>query len=135
LLGTAQRRLGAALGVFWFVDGVLQLQPFMFGKGFATQILEPNASGQPGILAHAITLAAHLFVQQPVVFNAAAAALQLTIGVALFHPRSFRFGLVLSAAWGLAVWCIGEGLGGLLTGNASPLTGAPAQPPSMCWSA
>jgi hypothetical protein len=97
----------------------------MFSTGFVTQIVEPNAAGQPAILAHAITLAAHLLRQQPVAFNAAAAALQLGIGLALLHPRSSRIGLALSVTWGLAVWCYGEGLGGLLTGTASPLTGAP----------
>jgi hypothetical protein len=97
----------------------------MFSKGFVTQIVEPNAAGQPAILAQAIRLAAHLFEHQPVAFNAAAAALQLAIGLALLHPRSYRIALALSVTWGLAVWCFGEGLGGLLTATASPLTGAP----------
>jgi hypothetical protein len=97
----------------------------MFSNGFVTPIVEPNAAGQPAILAHAIRLAAHLFAQQPVALNAAAAALQMAIGLALLHPRCYRLGLALSVMWGLAVWCFGEGLGGLLTGTASPLTGAP----------
>jgi hypothetical protein len=33
--------------------------------------------------------------------------------------------LVGTMAWGLAVWLLGEGLGGILTGSATPLTGAP----------
>jgi hypothetical protein len=97
----------------------------MFSKGFVTQIVEPNAAGQPAILAHAIRLGAHLFEQQPVAFNAAVAALQLAIGLALLHSRLYRIGLGLSIVWGLAVWCFGEGLGGVLAGMASPLSGAP----------
>jgi hypothetical protein len=49
----------------------------------------------------------------------------MAIGLALLHPRCYRLGLALSVMWGLAVWCFGQGLGGLLTGTASPLTGAP----------
>ena len=33
--------------------------------------------------------------------------------------------LAASIAWALAVWWLGEGLGGVLTGAASPVTGAP----------
>lgn len=36
-----------------------------------------------------------------------------------------RVALALSFGWSLGVWWIGEGLGGILTGSASPLTGAP----------
>ena len=36
-----------------------------------------------------------------------------------------KVALAGTIAWGLAVWLLGEGLGGILTGSASPLTGAP----------
>ncbi len=36
-----------------------------------------------------------------------------------------RFALAASVAWSLGVWWFGEGLGGVLTGTASPVTGAP----------
>ena len=36
-----------------------------------------------------------------------------------------RAALAGSIAWALAVWWFGEGLGGVLSGSASPLTGAP----------
>ena len=36
-----------------------------------------------------------------------------------------RAALAASVAWALAVWWFGEGLGGVLSGMASPLTGAP----------
>lgn len=121
----AQRTLQVLLGAIWLLDGALQLQPFMFSKGFVAQVLEPNAHGQPRILADAITMSAHIFAQHLVAFDAAAAALQIVIGLALLHRRYVRVGLALSLAWGLGVWCFGEGFGGLLTGNASPLTGAP----------
>lgn len=37
-----RRRLAVALGVIWFIDGLLQLQPYMFTKGFVTGIILPN---------------------------------------------------------------------------------------------
>jgi hypothetical protein len=42
----------------------------------------------------------------------------------LWRP-TVKAALVGSVAWSLAVWWLGEGLGGLFTGTASPITGAP----------
>jgi hypothetical protein len=47
------------------------------------------------------------------------------MGVSLLSHRIVKLGLTLSIGWSLGVWCFGEGLGELLTGTASPLTGAP----------
>lgn len=113
------------LGAAWLLDGALQLQPFMFTQGFVSQVLAPSADGQPAIVADLIRAGVHLFALQPAVFNAAAAALQIGIGIALMSRRALKLGLTLSIAWALAVWCFGEGFGGLLTGTASPLDGAP----------
>lgn len=121
----AQRRLQRALGLLWLIDGALQLQPFMYSGAFVTRVLTPQARDQPRILGHAILLAAQLFARQPAAFNTAAAALQIAIGSMLLHRSRIRLGLALSLAWGLGVWCFGEGLGGLLNGTASPLGGAP----------
>jgi len=51
--------------------------------------------------------------------------LPLAIGLGLLARSTVRPALVASFAWSLAVWWIGEGFGGLLTGTASPLSGAP----------
>jgi hypothetical protein len=40
-------------------------------------------------------------------------------------PRTARAALAVSVPWALLVWWLGEGMGGMLTGAASPLTGAP----------
>jgi hypothetical protein len=48
------------LGLLWVIDGVLQFQPYMFGKTFITGVLLPNAAGQPGIIGAPITWIAHL---------------------------------------------------------------------------
>jgi hypothetical protein len=52
-----RRKLQLGLGVIWLLDGILQLQPFMFGKGFP-QMLAGNASGNPALVARPITWSA-----------------------------------------------------------------------------
>jgi hypothetical protein len=41
-----RRKLQLGLGVIWLLDGILQLQPFMFGKGFP-QMLAGMRRGIP----------------------------------------------------------------------------------------
>ena len=59
------------------------------------------------------------------VWNTFFALIQLFIGVGLLFRRTVRPALAVSFAWVLGVWVIGEGLGMLLTGTATALTGAP----------
>jgi hypothetical protein len=120
-----ERRLQIALGLIWLVDGVLQLQPSMFTRSFVTQIIAPNTAGQPAFVAWPIRLAEHLIEPRVAVFNAFAATLQILIGLGLLYRPTAKVALLGSLAWALGVWWIGEGLGGLFTGGASPLTGAP----------
>jgi hypothetical protein len=47
------------------------------------------------------------------------------IGPGLIYRPTVKVALLASFGWSLGVWWIGEGLGGLSTGTASPLTGAP----------
>ena len=120
-----RRVLQLGLGVIWLLDAALQFQPFMFGRGFVTAVIEPAAMGSPAALAQTVTGTGSVILAHPAVFNAAFAAVQLLIGLALLSRRTAKAGLAGSVAWGLAVWWLGEALGGLLSGMASPLTGAP----------
>ena len=47
----ARRGLQIALGLVWLLDACLQLQPYMFGRAFATQMLAPASAGNPAVLA------------------------------------------------------------------------------------
>ncbi|HEV2361322.1 MAG TPA: hypothetical protein VGS21_06455 [Acidimicrobiales bacterium] len=143
LSGTIARRSGAAqraattpaiisrrsvqivLGVLWLLDGILQLQPKMLGTSFATQIIEPSAAGQPGLVAWPINEMARLVLSAPAATDLVFAAVQIVIGLGLLRRQTVRPALMLSFAWAGGVWLFGEGLGMVLTGNASPLTGAP----------
>jgi hypothetical protein len=114
-----------ALAAVWLWDGLLQLQPFMFTKAFATQIIDPTAQGNPSAVAHSITWAAGIIGHHPVGTNAAFAAVQVLLGLGIACRPTVRAALAASVGWSLAVWWFGEGLGGVLTGGASPLSGAP----------
>ena len=119
-------RLGqVVLGLLWLMDGLLQFQPYMFGKTFITGVLLPNAAGQPGIIASPITWIANLIEPHVVIFNAFAATLQVLIGLGLLYRRTVKPALLASFGWAIGIWFTGEGLGMIFTGGANPLTGAP----------
>ncbi|MHB1509432.1 MAG: hypothetical protein ACYCST_12405 [Acidimicrobiales bacterium] len=113
------------LGALWLTDGALQLQPLMFGRSFVTGMLLPTAAGNPASVAGSISAMARFLEPHIALWNALFAATQLLIGLGLLVRRTVRPALVVSFAWSLLVWWFAEGLGGLLTGTASPLAGAP----------
>jgi hypothetical protein len=120
--------LWIGLGLLWLVDGLLQIQPAMFTHQFVEQVLQPAAEGQPQWFAALLQLGAALWLQHPVLSNLGAVVIQLGIGGMLIAGRERRWGRIglwLSIAWGLNIWVLGEGLGGLLVGSSTGITGAP----------
>jgi len=120
-----RRGLQIGLGVVWLLDAALQFQPYMFGRAFAAQVLAPTAAGSPAAVASPVLWASHLVEHSPAVWNSLFALAQLAIAVGLLWRPMVKAALAGSIVWSLAVWWLGEGLGGLLTGTASPVTGAP----------
>jgi hypothetical protein len=119
-----------ALGSLWILDGLLQAQPSMFTpSGLVGNVLVPAAQGQPGWIAGPMIWGSGLWASHAAFWNAAVVVLELVIGCFMLVGRRWpmlgRTGLVLSIAWGLIVWYFGEGLGGLFTGSATYLAGAP----------
>jgi hypothetical protein len=121
----ARRWLQLGLGLIWLLDAALQFQPFMFGRGFVTKIVDPAAMGSPALIASSVTGSGQVILAHAAVFNAAFATVQLALALGLFWRRTTRAALAGTIIWGLAVWWLGESLGGLFSGMASPLTGAP----------
>jgi len=121
----ARRWLQLALAALWALDGVLQYQPFMFTPTFATQVITPTAQGNPAIIADPIMWAAGIMAHQPVLTNAVFATIQLLVGLGIAWRPTVKTALAGSIVWAVAVWWFGEGLGGVLSGSANPLSGAP----------
>jgi hypothetical protein len=119
-----RRRLQLTLAGFWLLDGVLQYQAAMFGRGFP-QALAQSAAGNPALVARPITWSAGIIGHYVVTVNAIFAGLQIALGLGIAWRPTVRIALGASVVWALAVWWLGEGLGGVLTTSANPVSGAP----------
>jgi hypothetical protein len=124
-LAAYRRALQLGLGVMWLLDAALQFQPYMFTKAFPQEILAPVGPGNPGWVAGPVHWSAHLAATHVVGLNALFATVQLLIALGLFTRSTVRLALIGSVLWGLGVWWLGEGLGGLLAAPQSPIMGAP----------
>jgi hypothetical protein len=120
----SRRKLQLALAVIWLLDGVLQYQPSMFSKAFP-RMLAGTASGNPAVVASPINWSATFIDHHLVVVNALFATTQVALGLGIAWRPTVKLALGASVAWALGVWWFGEGLGAVVTGNASPLNGAP----------
>ncbi len=120
-----RRAFQITLGVIWLLDAALQFQPYMFTRAFVRDVILPAASGNPAIIGRPIIWSGDLMLRHIVIINAAFATLQLLLAVGLFWRPAVRLALAASIAWSLAVWWLGEGLGGVLTGALDPFGGTP----------
>jgi hypothetical protein len=120
----ARRRLQLVLAGIWLLDGLLQYQAFMFSKGFS-DMLAGTGSGNPGVVASPISWDATLVQHHLVLLNSIFATIQLVLGIGIACRPTVRVALAASVAWSLGVWWFGEGLGMVLTGDVSPVNGAP----------
>lgn len=119
------RKLQVGLGAAWLVDALLQCQPYMFTRSFASMTLAPASHGDPTVAAAAVSGIAHLVAAHPAAWNAMFALVQLAIGVGILCRSTVRWALAASVLWGLSVWVLGEGLGQVFTAHTTPFTGAP----------
>jgi hypothetical protein len=120
----ARRALQLVLAAIWLVDGALQFQGFMFTSGFS-QMIGGTADGNPAVVAKPIAWNATLVDHHMMLLNASFATIQLLLGLGIAFRPAARVALAASVLWSLGVWWFGEGLGGVLSGAASPLNGAP----------
>jgi hypothetical protein len=120
----ARRALQLGLAAIWLLDALLQYQAFMFTKGFS-QMIGGTAADNPSVIARPINWNATLVEHHLVLLNTIFATIQLLIGLGIAFRPTLRVALAASVAWSFGVWWFGEGLGGILSGAASPLNGAP----------
>jgi hypothetical protein len=120
-----RRGLQIALGLVWLLDAALQFQPYMFGRTFVSMVLAPANMGNPAVIASPAMWASRLISHGVPVWNTAFALIQLAIAVGMLWRPAVKAALAVSIVWSVSVWWLGEGLGGVLAGTASPVTGAP----------
>ncbi len=129
------RTIQTVLGLIWLLDGALQFQSFMYGKGFI-QFLTGLTAGQPHWISSSVTWGANTLQGHQTLFNTGAALVQVAIGLGLLYRPTVKPALAVSFVWVLVVWWFGEAFGMMFmtsmnTGGAtpapmaSPLTGAP----------
>jgi hypothetical protein len=119
-----RRALQLVLAAIWLLDGVLQYQSWMYTKAFP-QLLAAGAAGNPPGITRPVTWDAALVGHHLMLLNTVFATIQLLLGVGIAFRPTVRIALAASVAWSVAVWWLGEGLGGVLNGGADPLNGAP----------
>ncbi|PSR24219.1 MAG: hypothetical protein C7B47_15380 [Sulfobacillus thermosulfidooxidans] len=120
--------LWRALGALWVLDGLLQLQPAMPNYAFLEMVIAPNLLGQPGWVVRVMGWGIQAWSNALITADVVAVFVQLGIGLALLAGRWRpwgRWALWTSLFWGLFVWILGEGMGGILTGQASLVIGDP----------
>lgn len=90
------------LGLIWLLDGALQFQSFMYGRGFI-QMLRSGAAGQPGWLASSVNWGASTMQSHQLLYNTLAALVQVAIGIGLLSRPTVKPALALSFAWALCL--------------------------------
>ncbi len=123
----SKRSLQITLGVIWLIDAILQAQPWMFSKAFGNTIIKGSAMGQPALLGEPLLWIAGIVIHCPqlnVIFMLA----QFAIAFGLFSKKTLKPALAASFFWGIGVWYVGDGLGGLFTGGSLMLVGFPTAP-------
>ena len=120
-----RRNLQSILGWLWLIDSALQLQPRMLTSRFSAEVLGENTMGPPNVLTNLIhSIALHISAH-PTAWDIFFVVVQALLGIPLISHRFDTVALAGSTTWGIMVWIVGEGLGGILVPQASILTGAP----------
>ncbi len=120
-----QRTLQIALGVAWILDGLLKFQPNVFKPEFVSTVVRPMAAGQPTLIGSTIDHMANFLSHEATMWVAVFGLVEIAIGIGILRRRTLKPALVASFIWGIGVYVFGEGLGMVLTGDTSPLSGAP----------
>ena len=120
-----RRGIQITLGLLWLLDGALQFQPAMLTSAFApagdrARRARASRGSSPGRCTRR-PASSRTPGRRGLIFG----LIQLALGAGLLHRRTARWALAASVGWALAVWYLGEGLGGLFGGGDSLLTGAP----------
>ncbi|HET6874295.1 MAG TPA: hypothetical protein VFH70_05925, partial [Acidimicrobiales bacterium] len=114
-----------AIGLLWLLDAGLQAQAHFFTSDWWRNDLAESVMGQPAVVSRSILWATGVLSAHAGLANGLAVVTQAGIGLCLAIGRFERAAIAASVPWALAVWGVGEGLGGLPTGFAQLAGGAP----------
>jgi hypothetical protein len=109
----------------WLFDAGLQCQAHLFTADWWSNDLAESVMGQPAMVSRSILWVTGVLSPHAGPANSLAIAVQAAIGLCLVIGRLERVAISASVPWALAVWWLGEGLGGLPTGFAQLAGGAP----------
>ncbi len=126
--GAASRRRAiagrAAWATFWVGTAVLWLLPANRAADSVASAIGSSTSGEPGPVARPIIDLARAAAGHGALLAVVLAAASVAIGLGALSPRSRPFlwaGVAVSAAF----WVVGQGFGGILTGQATDPNAAP----------
>ena len=114
-----RRALQLALGMIWLLDAALQYQPYMFTKGFVSQVVQNSASGSPAVVADPIMAGSGAAATQfdgPGGTYAATLSSATSVGELV---RSFGFDASISAGPGSDEVAVDSNAGTVALGAAS----------------
>jgi hypothetical protein len=120
-----RRTLQLTLATIWLLDGVLQMQAFFFTRAFGTQMISMSAEGNPSVIARSILWSGRTIGHHAVIINALFALAQVAIGLGIAWRPTLKLAVAASIVWSVGVWWVGEGFGGVFSGAADPINGAP----------
>jgi hypothetical protein len=120
-----RRGVRIILGVLWLVDAALQAAPALFTADWWRGDLAQSVMGEPLPINRSIFWAVDIIAAHPAAWNTAFVAVQALLGLALIIGRFERTAIVVSIGYGLGIWWVGEGFGGLPTGFALLAAGSP----------
>lgn len=118
--------LRKSFGILWIFDGILQMQlPFL--TLFVQYNLIPLLGTEP-IVTFLTGHVIDIWSLNPPLMDVVASLIQVYLGTFFLLYRrgpTFRFVQVSALSWSLIIWMFGEGFGGILSSNATLLTGSP----------
>jgi hypothetical protein len=114
-----------AWAVLWIGFATLSLQPASLGSGATSAALNAGASISPAPLARVDTALSGLSAGHGLAVAIVLAAVELGIGVGMFHDNWRNIAALAGAAFAIAIWVTAQGLGGLATGQATDPNSGP----------
>jgi hypothetical protein len=121
----SRRAIRTVLGIFWLLDGAVQIEPAKFASNYPLVNLAQSVMGAPGWVNRSIFAGIQPFDAHWAIWNLGAGLIEIAIGLSLITGKLTRLALSVSFLWAVTIWWLGEGFGMLPSGFATLEGGAP----------